>query len=146
MESIDTFKREWPEVIRAHSSVASLVGISVVVTFASAMVLNNETLSGKNATIESLNTQEQGLKTERDDLAKKLAAEPHKNGNSPIAILENHLAQPGQGGSGGSVGPISGERLDIETGKGGSGGCSGVGGIGEAAGPVNGSDILVHTG
>ena len=54
---------------------------------------------------------------------------------------ENHVVQTGQGGSGGSVGPISGERLDIETGKGGSGGCGGVGGIGGAAGAINGSDI-----
>jgi hypothetical protein len=146
MEPIDTFKREWPEVVRARSSVASLVGISVVATFAFAMVLNDETLSGKNATIESLNTQEQGLKTERDDLAKKLGVEAGKDANSPTATLENHVVQSGQGGSGGNVGSISGERLDIELGKAGAGGCGGVGGAGGGAGPVNGSDIRVHTG
>jgi hypothetical protein len=67
---------------------------------------------------------------------------------APAQIVgENHVVPSGQqGGSGGNVGPISGERLDIETGKGGAGGCGSEGGAGGGAGPVNGSNIRVHTG
>jgi uncharacterized protein HemX len=73
-EPIDTVRKEWPEVTKAQSSVLALGAISVILTLGFAMVLNNASQSGKDATIETLKTQMEGFKAERDDLAKKLTS------------------------------------------------------------------------
>jgi hypothetical protein len=66
----------------------------------------------------------------------------------PLATRSENagLVQAGQGGSGGNVGSISGERLHVATGKGGVGGCGGVGGAGGGTDDVNGKDISIQTG
>jgi hypothetical protein len=74
MEPIDTFRKEWPEVVAARSSVASLVGVSAILTFGFAALLNNSVLSGKDATIENLKSRIETLGGEKADLEKKLAS------------------------------------------------------------------------
>ncbi len=93
MEPIDTFKKEWPEVVKARWSVLSLVVICVALTFGFATLLNNASLSGKDATIESLKTRTETVEAEKADLEKKLASMSGMEAtieslNSRIATLE----------------------------------------------------------
>jgi hypothetical protein len=80
MEPFDTFRKEWPEVSKARSSVASLVGVGVILSFGFASILYSTSLSGKDATIENLKTGMERFKNERDDLTKSL-------GSGPIKVL-----------------------------------------------------------
>jgi hypothetical protein len=114
MEPIDTFKREWPEVVKARSSVLSLVGASVVVTFAFASLLYSTTLSGKDSTIESLNTRIGNLESEKVDLEKKLAAIPAKQVDEEKQRRHQELTEklPGLIGEGRKIGQTFVERND----------------------------------
>ena len=76
--SIDTFKKEWPEVGKAPLSVISMIVVSVVATLGVAVYLNNAVLAGKDATIENLKSRIDTLEADKADLEKKLAAIPVK--------------------------------------------------------------------
>lgn len=74
MEPIDTFKREWPEVAKARWSVLSLMVVIFAFGFGFAALLNNATLSSKDAEIENLKSRIETLVADKTDLAKKLAS------------------------------------------------------------------------
>jgi hypothetical protein len=78
MEPIDTFKKDLPKVAKARWSVLSLVVIAFGGGFGFSTLLNNASLSGKDATIENLNSRIATLEGEKADLEKKLAAVPVK--------------------------------------------------------------------
>ena len=73
---LDRIKSDWAEIKTARSAVVSLLVIALILGFGSATLLDRGALSGKDATIENLKTQIEGLKSERDDLQKKLDAVP----------------------------------------------------------------------
>ena len=91
MEPFDTFKREWPEVANARSSVASLVGVSIVLTFSFAALLFNAALSSKDSEIGNLNSRIANLEADKADLTKKLASAPKARTDEEQAAL-NQIA------------------------------------------------------
>jgi hypothetical protein len=89
MEPFDTFKREWPEVANARSSVASLVGVSVVLTFGFAALLFNAALTSEGSEIGNLNSRIANLEADKVELTKKLTSAPS---NATIESLNGRIA------------------------------------------------------
>jgi hypothetical protein len=73
-ELFDRFQAEWPHIKEAPWSFAIAMVISSGVTYLVLSLINRAAFSAKDATIENLRTQIDGLKANAADLEKKLAA------------------------------------------------------------------------